>query len=738
MMKKFFSVFLAVLMLVCSVPFVNAEQSTPTLYTVYGDGMLLQQNKTTFISGTGVPGDEISLQLFDGNTVIFESKATVGANGEFSVPVDAPAGGYKEYKIVLQVNGAEFKTLNNIVFGELLLASGQSNMQYPLAQAKYYQNMSTNLQKQNKWLRVLFVPGIPEYKGSAELVPAEPQRNIPGACWLDGENPAIYGISAVAYFFAEELAKNIDVPVGIINIPLGGTTIATWLSREAIDSDPVVKNALVSRGTYIEKDNWNESEVYIYHDMTANYNLKMEGIKDFSISGMIWYQGESDIMLGWTDEEYAAAFDLMQKSYSELFRFENELLPIVFTQLASYPYDDENTVLFNRNIAFTQIQQSQPDSRAVVAIHDVPPTYIPEAGSIHPECKKEVGEKMAFAAQGLVYNQYPTYTTATVKSTEIKDSSVYVTFNNVGDGLKAKDDTLNGFAVCGADGVYVNAKAEIISPDTVKIYNENVKNPVSATYAYYTSNSNANLYATHNDELALSVSAFVTDEAVGKHYWTDKPWADCDVSEMWHVDIDPYAGYYPTWQSDKAEVTFTDNGVNFKKESKGKFTASPLLVLEDKNRVFLDIDEDYTDYGTISFYVKNDSQSDITLKGIRFYVNAVSWYAPEVDGTRTPQAVIPADGAWHKITLNLNRIYLNGNEGGIGYTNERLDTVREIEFVFDSAENANLTIDNITFTPESEEAKTDFTPDFKNIDNILEFISAVFVNIIGLFVGIFR
>ncbi len=738
MKKKIVSIILAVILVFSCVPFAHAQSSTPELYNVFADGMLLQQNKTSFIAGKGSQGDVISLALIDGEEVIFQSEATVGADGEFAVAVDAPAGGFKEYKIVLYVNGAEFRTLNNIVFGELWLASGQSNMQYPLAQAKYGQDMYANLQKLNKWLRVLYVPDIPEYKGSKELVPADPQREIPGAYWLDGENPVIYGMSAVAYFFAEELTQSIDMPVGIINVPLGGTTIATWLSRETIDADPVVKNALVSRGTYIDKNSWNESDIYVYHDMTANYNLKMEGIKDFSISGMIWYQGESDVMLGWTDEEYAAAFDAMQKSYSKLFRFENELLPIVFTQLASYHYDDDNTILFNRNIAFTEIQAAQPDSRAVVAIHDVPPTYLPEAGAIHPECKKEIGERMAFAAEGLVYNQYSSYTTATVKSTEIKDNSVYVTFNNVGGGLKAKGGELKGFAICGSDGIYVSAKAEIVSPDTVKIYNDDVKNPVAATYAYYTSSHNANLFATRGGEFTLPVSTFLTDEAVGTHYWTDKPWANCDESEVWHIDVDPYANYYPTWQGDNAHVSFTDGGVNFKKSGKGNFTASPVLMLEDKDRAFLDVDFDYSDYGTMSFFVKNSSQSNITLKGVRYYVNSVTWYAPAVDGTRTPQAVIPADGQWHKITLNLNRSYLNGNEGGIGYTNERLNDVKNIEFVFESESDADLTLDNITFTPSAEEVKADFTPEFKNTDNILEIISAIFVNIIGLIVGIFR
>lgn len=738
MKRKIISVLLAFVLVFCSVPFVNAQSNATALYSVFGNGMILQQNETTFISGKSNPGDIISLLLVDGDTVIFENKAVTDKNGEFSVGLDAPAGGFKEYEIRIRVNGNDFTTLENIVFGELWLASGQSNMQYPLAQAKYGADMYINGEKLSHWLRVLYVPDIPAYKGSKELVPADPQREIPDAQWYTGEDKEVYNMSAVAFYFADALSGGLDMPVGIINVPLGGTTIATWLSRETIDSTPVVKNALVSRGAYIEKTDWQENEIYVYHDMTANYNLKMEGIRDFSIAGMIWYQGESDVMLNWTDEEFAAAFDAMQKSYSKLFRFENNLLPIVFTQLASYHYNDDNTILFNRNISFNEIQAAQPDSRAVVAIHDVPPTYLPTAGAIHPECKKEVGERMAFAAEGLVYNHRTSYTTATVRSAEAKNGSIYVTFNNVGDGLKANGSTLNGFSVCGNDGIYVSAKAQITAPDTVRIYNEDVKNPISAAYAYYTSNHNANLFATENGKLTLAVSAFVTDEAVGTHYWTDKAWADCDTSEIWHIDVDPYAGYYPTWKSDNAEVSFENGGVCFRKTSKGRFTASPVTILEEKNRVFLDVDCDYSDYGTMSFYVKNDSADDVVLKGVRFYVNSVTWYAPEIDGERTPGAVIPADGEWYRITLNLNRIYLNGNEGGIGYTNERLDAIRSIDFVFESDENTALTIDSVTFTPSAEDVEADFTPDFAQADNILEIISAIFVNMIGLIAGLFR
>ena len=348
---------------------------------------------------------------------------------------------------------------------------------------------------------------------------------------------------------------------------------------------------------------------------------------------------------------------------------------------------------------------------------------------------------MAFAAEGLVYNQRSSYTAATVKSTEVKDSSLYVTLENTGDGLKAKGSVLTGFAVCGDDGIYVQANAEIVSSDTVRVWNDDIKKPVSASYAYYTNNGNANLYTTENGELALPVSIFVTDEAVGTHYWIDKPWTTCSTDEIWHIQGDTYSGNYPTWEGKKADISFSNDGLNIKKSSAlSKFSANPVLTYKDGivTESFYDVDCDYSDYGTMSFYVRNNSEADVTLKGVRYYVNDVTWYAPAVDGTKTPRAVIPADGQWHKITLDLNRNYLNGNEGGIGYTNERLDKVKNIEFVFDSKDDADLTLDSITFTPSAEEVKADFTPEFKNADNILEIISAIFVNIIVLIVGIFR
>ncbi|MBQ8764229.1 MAG: hypothetical protein IJZ07_09025 [Clostridia bacterium] len=742
MIKKIISVLLVLSMVFAFMPAAFAEEATAKLYTFFGDGMLFKQNEEAVISGTGKAGSKIVSELYNADNSLVESgEATVSADGTFAVAFDAPAGGYDEYTVVLKCNDAEFAKLKNVVFGELWIANGQSNMQYPLAQAKRGREMFANQQKLSKNLRVLLVPAIPEYKGSVELAPVDPQPDIPGAQWVTGENPVVYSMSAVAYFFAEELLEELDVPVGILNVSLGGTSIASWISREAIDDDAQVKNDFVSSGDYIEKSEWNEKNFNISIDMTINYNLKMEALKNFRVSGMIWYQGESDIMMGWSGERYARAFDLMQRSYTELYNYQDGLMPIIYTQLAPYYYSDGGYNLTNMNIAFTDIQKQRPESRAVVSVNDIPVTFIPEAGLIHPESKEEISDRMAYAAMGMVYGEYETYTAPTLKDAEIKDGSIYVSFNNIGNGIKSKGDTVYGFALCGKDGVYVQANAEIIGENSVRIWSENVPDPCSASYAYCVSNQRANLYATDKNGFAMPVSPFVTDKNYCTHFYKDKIWADCEDEFIWHTETDAVSKFYPSWTAENADISASANdaysgekGMNIKAKDKS-FSVTPVLTYEDdgKATAFFDTDTDYSDYSEMSFYVKNNGKTDAVFEGVKFTKDLVAWYSA------FSGEVIPADGEWHKITVNLNRVNLFGNECGFGYTNERLDNVINLEFMFSSSEeNSDIGFDCIRFTPSTEKVSAGFDADIADADTPFEFVSALFVRFIGLFANLFN
>lgn len=745
--KKLLSIILAITFVFTFGSLSFADESSAKLLNIYSDGMLFLQNSEAVLSGTGIPSSIVSLSLIDEkNNTIQESQTVISDDGAFTVSFPTPSGSFNEYKIILKENGTEFAVLNNVVFGELWLASGQSNMQYPLSQSKTGQEMFKSNERLNKWLRVLLVPAYPEYNNSTSLVPAHPQNDLSDAVWVNGENSAIYSMSAVAYFFADELMKTLDMPIGILNSSLGGSSIRSWLGRETIDNNPDFKNYLISRGEYFSLSDWNEAQQSIYYDMTANFNQKIYPLKNFRISGMIWYQGETDLMTGNT--EYSEALNLLQNSYTELFNYENGTLPLIFTQLASFNYSDDGKLLNNWNYEFTKMQKAEASSRALITIYDIPLTYLPETGLIHPERKEEVGQRMAFCADGLLYNKNDTYTASTVKSAEIKDNEIYITFNDVGNGLTINGTKAKGFAICGENGVYVNAQAEIVSADTIKVYSESVSFPKSVTYAYGVANQTSNLYATANGELSLPVAPFITDTNYSEKLWYSKSWCECDDEFTWHTEDDSISGYYNTWESKNSSIAFKSsdsvdntNGINVSSE-KNSFYISPVTTYKDNlsETVFTDCKTDFSEYGSISFYARNNGDKEIYFDGMRFYKNPLMWYAPEIPGTLDTGITIPADGKWHYISLNLNKVYHLGNECSLSYSNEKLEDIKSIRLYFSSSCNAanDLSIDNFSFSPETDSNNIPYEVNIKNADNLIELLTAIVLTIVGKFAQLFN
>ncbi|MBQ6708968.1 MAG: hypothetical protein IJM97_08480 [Clostridia bacterium] len=735
MTKKLLSIVLCIVIALCTMPVVLAEDANASLTSVYGDGMLFAQNKEAILSGTASADTVIKAELFDSeNTLVTSAEAVTDENGKFEVSFTAPAGSYEEYTIVLTADGVEFEKLENIVFGELWLASGQSNMQYPLSQTPGGLEMKNQNKKLSKWLRVLLVPATPEYNGSTALLPADPQENIKNLRWVNGEDSAVYETSGVAYYFAENLMKELDMPVGILNCSLGGSTIISWISREAIDNDVEVKELLQSKNYYYDKETWDESVRNIYYDMSGNFNMKVNAIRHFRPTGMIWYQGESDLMYKYKPEQYASMFDLLQKSYSEVFGFENKLMPIVYTQLASYLYSDKGFELPAWNSNYVDMQREYSDSRAVITITDVSLTYTPKGGFIHPETKEPVGKRMAYAAQGLVYGADYDYSAPYMDSYEIIGTDVYLKFKNVGDGLIVNGEEVNGFAICGANGIYIPADAEIISKDTVKVSASAILKPISVTYAYAPKNNRSNLYASNGENLTMPVSCFITKEVSKPHYWVDKPWADCEEPEEFQNYYAYLAKMYPNWVGKDCDLDYNTksafkgtNGLNITSDS-NKFAINNIMSdLDDsETKNILEIDADYSDYKTMSFYIKNNGDTPITLSAVRFYSEAVLWYDAEIVSTDSTETVIPADNEWHLVTADLNSLYLMGSKSGFIYTNNLLDEVKAIKLVFTADGNSDISVDEFNFSAEGVDSDLKLNKNYSFLRSTMDFIKAIF------------
>ena len=740
-MKKILSLFLAALLCVgVGVQALAADAPRAQLYTIYQNGMLFQQKKDAVFAGTASSDDEVCCTLFNAQNEAVAFGVGRVQDGVFAVSIPAPAGSYDEYTAVLTLDGKEFAALTGIVFGELWLASGQSNMQMGLSNSLTGKKMMEQGIVGSRWLRILEVPPYPEYAGDPDRIPVSPQQDIPGAQWFCADSTQVYATSAVGYFFGSKLQKTLDIPVGVVHVSLGGSSIYTWLARESIERDEQVKADLIAQNRFITVQDWDETRRDPYVDMSANYNKKIEPLRHFRPAGMIWYQGETDIFRNCPYGAYSRAFSLMQKTDSALFGYKNgEQMPIVYTQIATYDYGKNRLQTFNTELS--EIAQADSKTRAMTTIYDVPLTYTSDVGAIHPACKAPVGERMAYAACGLVYGENtPTCTAATVSQTQIRDGSVYVTLRNTGEGLAVKGNSLHGFSVCGADGIYVGAKAEIVSGDTVRIWSETVPQPVSAAYAFAQSNHAANLYATDAEGLTMPVSVFVTDKAVGKYYWQDRAFAACDYAQVWRMADGEKTGFYDIWQGKNATLSYTQDAFSgdaaLRISAQGKHFSAATVFDFPVNRAvrdqFADADADYSAYGKITFAVRNDGEQDVTLDAVRFYTSRHIWFAPSVNGTGNPDAVIPADGQWHEMKLDMNSLYLFGNECALTFSRGCLTHLQNLSLQFKGE--GTVCVDDFRFTPDSTQiAKARFVPSLQNADNLWETLCGLFVGLIARF-----
>lgn len=101
---------------------------------------------------------------------------------------------------------------------------------------------------------------------------------------------AVNKMSAVAYSFAKNLQAKLNVPVGVLNTPIGGTVIEGWIPRDGIEGDASLIKELEKRGLYYDEEFWSDTA----GTMSTLYNQKVGPLTNFKIAGAIWYQGESN------------------------------------------------------------------------------------------------------------------------------------------------------------------------------------------------------------------------------------------------------------------------------------------------------------------------------------------------------------------------------------------------------------------------------------------------------------
>ncbi len=297
----------------------------------------------------------------------------------------------------------------------------------------------------------------------------------------------------MAYYFARDVQKALDVPVGIIHTSWGGTASEEWTSMKVLDAHPEHKGK---------------------HPRQAKlYNGMIAPLIPYAIKGAIWYQGESNA--GRADL-YRTGFPLMIQNWRDDWKQGD--FPFLFVQLA--PWRIPPPANNRDNLDPWQAVSPQPGESAWAELREAQRltsltvkntamaviTDVGDADDIHPRRKEPVGARLALAARAIAYGQPLEYSGPVYKSMDVDGDKAVLHFTHVGKGLEAKYGAPVGFTVAGEDRKFYNAHAEI-KGDTVVVWCDKVSKPVAVRFGW----ANCPLVDFWNKD-GLPASPFRTDD----------------------------------------------------------------------------------------------------------------------------------------------------------------------------------------------------------------------------------
>lgn len=268
--------------------------------SVFTSGMVLQQGISVPVWGTAKPGLGVTVR-FAGQEVL----AAADTTGSWMAHLRPLVANATSATLEIIASDGSHLSLSNVLVGEVWVCSGQSNMQWVLA----------NSIQGNKEVAAAEFPAIRLF-----TVPNRssgmPEANVSGAKWNVCSPNNAANFSAVGFFFGRELYRRLKVPIGLINTSWGGTLAEAWTSREGLSGDPAVRDI-------VENFERNQPELLERHTAWSREVSAMEeGIRDTSNARFCdGWAGLAEPAGTWSDMELPGTWQSKGCNHSGIFWF---------------------------------------------------------------------------------------------------------------------------------------------------------------------------------------------------------------------------------------------------------------------------------------------------------------------------------------------------------------------------------------------------------------------------------
>lgn len=417
----------------------------------FGSHMVLPEHDAFAVAGIANRGERVTLDF--GSR---QFATTTSQDGEWSIPLPAhePGGPY-----TLHFSTAKKTiTLRDVYFGELWLCSGQSNMDFPVERSS---EAAQALTDSNFPIRLLHYENLAPTDAvawSPEVLQKVNRLQYFSGHWQRLNPKAVDQFSAVGYFFAQHLYQALKVPIGIVQVSVGGSGAESWIPRKTLDHDPELVDMMAGWRNSDYLMPWvrqraaenlaNAKDPLQQHPYEPSYDFEagIAPIVHLPIKGVIWYQGESNTN---NVELYAHMFPVLVASWRQAWGRD---LPFYFVQISgmdrpSWPRFRD----MQRRLA-ARIQNS-----AMVVSSD-----LGEAENVHYFHKKPVGDRMAMLVLQRVYRVRGEGKSPKVLSAKRERGGIRIVFADADGLLKTSDGrAVRGFEVRDRKGRWSDVAAQI-------------------------------------------------------------------------------------------------------------------------------------------------------------------------------------------------------------------------------------------------------------------------------------
>jgi sialate O-acetylesterase len=428
--------------------------------SIFSDNMVLQQNEVNYIWGWAEKEQKVTLET---SWLTNKIVTKVDASGFWKMAFSVPAADLKSHSIEISTHSTV--VINNVVFGEIWICSGQSNMQMPLKGNLNQPVIGSNeaiLSSKNSLIRQCFVK---QNYCASEVKDCD-------ASWEEANPNTVGKFSAVGYFFALKLYQSLQIPVGIINTSWGSTRIEAWMDREILENEFPETN-LSEIGT----------NKMSFQSPTVVYNGMVNPLVGLKIKGVLWYQGESNI--SGNPKEYNSLFPAMINRWRSLWKQGD--FPFYYVQIAPHGYSEEQESYLIREAQLKTLDKIS--NTGMVTTNDVGEKHM-----IHPSNKKEVGDRLAYLSLNKTYGYQNIECGGPLfKSIKISGSRAVIEFSNASNGLTTFNKTYSEFLIAGNDSVFYPANVKLKNQrkkpyserrPLLVVYSEKVPKPIAVRYCW--------------------------------------------------------------------------------------------------------------------------------------------------------------------------------------------------------------------------------------------------------------